>query len=289
MKRKRVRDWVEATRILAFPPSVVQMAVMAAALGWRHGGCDWINIALSVLVLVCLHVGTNILGDCRDHETGVDFPGAPNDVTWIQDGRFAVRELRMFAASFVAVGVALGLVVAMRSSWSVLLIGAAGVVLALGYPRLKYHALGDVAVFLAFTVLPAVGIGIVALGRFLPETLLVALPPGLVTVAILNANNIRDVESDARAGCRTLPMVVGVDAAKWMYYMEVAVAYALLPVLVVAGLAPYASAIVFLTAPFAVRNILAMRRGEVSGLVVPSAMLQLAFGALFAVSFLVAF
>ena len=84
-------------------------------------------------------------------------------------------------------------------------------------------------------------------------------------------------------------MVVGVDAAKWMYYMEVAAAYALLPALMVAGLAPYASAIVFLTAPFAVRNILAMRRGEVSGLVVPSAMLQLAFGALFAVSFLVAF
>ena len=44
MKRKRVRDWVEATRILAFPPSVVQMGVMAAALGWRHGGCDWTNI-----------------------------------------------------------------------------------------------------------------------------------------------------------------------------------------------------------------------------------------------------
>ena len=93
MKRRRIRDWVEATRILAFPPSVVQMGVMASALGWRHGGCDWTNIVLSVLVLVCLHVGTNILGDCRDHETGVDFPGAPNDVTWIQDGRFAVRNI----------------------------------------------------------------------------------------------------------------------------------------------------------------------------------------------------
>ena len=50
MKRRRIRDWVEATRILAFPPSVVQMGVMAAALGWRHGGCDWTNIVPSAML-----------------------------------------------------------------------------------------------------------------------------------------------------------------------------------------------------------------------------------------------
>ncbi len=259
--------------------------MVAAYLVWMRSPCDWLNVALSLLVLVCLHAGTNILGDCRDHETGVDFPGAPNGVCWIFDGRFTVRELRRFAFALLGIGVALGLVVVLRSSLDVVWIGAAGVAIALGYPFLKYHALGDVAVFLAFTVLPSIGFGMVAVGEALPELILVTLPSGVQTVAILNANNIRDVVSDARAGCRTLPLVLGDGAAKWLFCVEVLVPYLAVLVMVWLGLVPRTAMSVFLSAPFAVGIVAALLGGRTGDVVIPSAQLQFVFAVLQAISF----
>ena len=288
MRKRRFSDWVLATRPWAFSASVIPVAAVAAALGWSQGACNWVNAALSVLVIVLLHAGADVLSDCRDHESGVDYPAAPNGVAWIRDGRFAVPTLRRYAWALVAAGSLLGLVVLLRSSWDLAWIGGAGVVVAVGYSFLKYRACGDLAVFLAFVALPAVGVGMAAVGRFLPETLLVALPPGLLTLGILNANNLRDVATDARAGCRTLPMVLGTRAAGALYLAQEFAPYLFVAAFVTAGLTPYAAVGTFLTLPLAVRNAATLRRGDLATLDRSSAQLQLLFGLLYVAAFPVA-
>ena len=288
MRKRRFSDWILATRPWAFSASVIPVAAVAAWLGCFKGGCDWVNAALSVLVIVLLHAGADVLSDCRDHGSGVDYPGAPNGVAWIRDGRFAVSTLRRYAGALLAAGSLLGLVVLARSSWSLAWIGGAGVLVAVGYSFLKYRACGDLAVFLAFVALPAAGVGMAVAGRFLPETLLVALPPGLLTLGILNANNIRDVATDARAACRTLPMVLGTRAAGALYLAQEFAPYLLVAAFITAGLTPYAAVGTFLTLPLAVRNAAALRRGELASLDRSSAQLQLLFGLLYVAAFPVA-
>jgi len=282
---RRLADWILVTRPWAFSASVIPIVAVAAALACRFGGCDWINVALSLAVLVFLQAATDVLSDCTDHERGVDYPGSPNGVTWIHEGRFGVPALRRYGLALLLVGVVLGCIVVMRSTWNVLWIGVAGVAIACGYSFLKYRALGDLAVFVAFTVLPSLGLGVVAVGSLLPETLLIALPPGLLTMAILNANNIRDIKTDAQAGCRTVPIAFGADAAKTVYLLQTFLPYLLVAAYVFAGLAPYAAVGTFLTLPLALRNARSVRKGELDFLDRGSAQLQLLFGVLLAVSF----
>ena len=285
MNGRRISDWVLATRPWAFSASVVPVLAVAGWLGWQGMLNCPLNVVLSLVVIVLLHAGTDVLSDCKDHERGVDYPGSPNGVTWIHDGRFGVRELRAFAIALLVFGAGIGLLVAARSAWSVLWIGAVGGLIALGYSMLKYHALGDVAVFLAFSLLPALGVGLVASGRYAVGPVLVVLPPGLLTLAILNANNIRDMRTDAAAGCRTFPLVCGLRLAKIVYVGETVLPYVLVAAYLTVGIVPYATIGTLLTLPLAIRNLTAICRGEVATLDRASAQLQLAFGVLFALAF----
>lgn len=282
---RRLRDWILVLRPWAFSASVVPVAAVSAWLGWRGGPWDGVNAVLSVVVIAFLHAGADVLSDCRDHESGVDFRGAPNGVTWIQDGRFGLAVLRRYAVALLAVGALLGCVILQRSAWQCLWVGAAGLAIAAGYSFLKYRACGDLAVFLAFVVLPALGVGAVVSGVWSGAAVLVALPPGLLTLSILNANNIRDVVRDGRAGCRTLPQAIGLRRARGLYVAETVLPYALVAGLLTARLLPYAAVGVFLTLPLAARNVAALRRGELDALDRSSARLQLLFGLLYVLAF----
>lgn len=94
MKKRTLLDWLIAVRPWAFSASVVPVVAVTLFLAGRFTVLDWPNAVLSVFVIVLLHAGTDVLSDCRDHESGVDYEGSPNGVTWIRCGLFTVRELR---------------------------------------------------------------------------------------------------------------------------------------------------------------------------------------------------
>ena len=289
---RTVRDWVIATRPWSFCASVVPILCVASAMGcWSQAPVNWVNAALALGVILFLHAGANVLSDCRDHEQGVDGPLSLNGVTWIRAKVFQVGELRCYGLALVGVGALLGILLLARTDWRLIWIGVAGLVLSTGYSLFKFRALGDLAVLTAFALLPALGTGYVMTGSLCPETLLVALPPGLLTMAILHANNMRDVVSDAEAGILTLPGVVGVNVSKGIYGLETALPFAGIAVLVALGRFPWAALLVALLLPLVVRNL---KRGLLAGgdlrvslatLDRDSAQLQLLFGLLLASAF----
>jgi len=254
---------------------------VTAFLAFRFPGrCDWLNAALSLVMMMLFQAGSSTLSDCSDHLSGVDRPDDPK-VTWIYSGLFSLATLRRYAAVLLALGSFAGVIILLRGNLDAVWLGVLAFALGLGYSFLKYRALGDVAILLAFALLPAIGVGRVVAGAYLPETLLVVLPVGLITLSIVHANNWRDIASDRAAGIRTLPILVGERASAAIYAVEVLLPYALVACGAFSGFFPIAAMAVFLTLPLALRNL----RSPLKSLDRASALLQLAFGAVYSVSF----
>ncbi len=190
--------------------SVVFGTTLAVTVG--HARISWPLFLLSTLAMVALHAASNLLNDACDHDRGLDTRVLPVSGAVVR-GYLTASQARRAAALLFGVGAALGLVIAWRVGWPVLLLGGAGLLLGVLYSAspagLKYHALGDLAVFLAFGVLGSLGAWTVQTGRPALLPALWAIPLSLLVVGILHANNWRDRESDAASGCVTIASTIG--------------------------------------------------------------------------------
>ena len=312
MKSNRtLKDWVIAVRPWSFPASVMPVLVSLAylwcyssvpslALWSQHAGQpqDMTGLLLCLPLMILVHAGGNLVSDYYDHIRGVDKPDGPNGVTWIHDGTFAPREILHYGLVLLSLGAAVGALIISRTGGQPLWIGALGLALALGYPWLKAHVLGDVDIFMCFALLPSLGMGYVGTGDYLWEMVVVCLPYGMLTVAILHANNTRDIANDTQAGLHTAASLMGWRGSQWSYVAEQWIPYALVAAMSVAvclrvGLAGLSLLLVVLTLPLARRNtkaMMAVQRGESSAigqLDKLSAQEQLSFGLLYALGFVV--
>ena len=106
---------------------------------------------------------------------------------------------------------------------------AAGVLIAVMYTapplRLKYNALGDVAVFVCFGPILMHFIAVILTGQMQQSINIFTIPVGLLTVAILHGNNTRDIQNDKSAGITTLAVVVGFSICRALYFFMIATSY----------------------------------------------------------------
>ena len=100
---------------------------------------------------------------------------------------------------------------------AVLLVGAAGVLLTVLYSFLKYHALGDLDIFIIFGILTVLGSTAAATGAIVWDALVLSVPLGIITVSVLHANNTVDIETDGAAGIKTFAMLLGAKASSILY------------------------------------------------------------------------
>lgn len=124
-------------------------------------------------------------------------------------------------------GILLGLYLMMRTGLPLLFIGLVGVLSATLYYKFKYVALGDLMIFICYGLAIALGTVYVMTGQLVWAVLPVSAPLGLLIVAILHANNTRDIEQDRSAGIRTLAMNQGLEGAQVTYQAFLLTAYLL--------------------------------------------------------------
>ena len=167
-KRRTLKNWIIATRPWALPASVMPILIMWAYLysqsdnGAAH--INWLNALLCLPLLSIVHSGGNMVSDYFDFTWGVDTKACSNGVTWIHDGTFRPKEILRYGLVLVALAVPIGVFLLYNSSWSGWWIGLAGVLLALVYPWMKSHHLGDINILVSFALLPALGTFFVAVG-----------------------------------------------------------------------------------------------------------------------------
>ena len=220
MKEHSLKEWVAATRYWSFPVSSMPVIATFAylfskgmlPLEWR----SLLVFVLSVLGVIVLHSAGNLLSDWADYRSGVDSEQAyavPNLVF----GHFQpVEYLRMSIVLFV-LGCLIGVGVVLLSGPAVLLVGVAGVLLTVLYSFLKYHALGDLDIFIIFGILTVLGSTAAATGAIVWDALVLSVPLGIITVSVLHANNTVDIETDGAAGIKTFAMLLGAKASSILY------------------------------------------------------------------------
>jgi 1,4-dihydroxy-2-naphthoate polyprenyltransferase len=263
-------------------PVVVGTAVAAA-----EGRPIWWRAVTALVVALALQIGTNYANDYSDGVRGTDKVRV-GPVRLVASGLASPAAVQRAAlASFGVAGVA-GLILAGAAGWWLILVGAACIAagwLYTGGPKpYGYAGLGELFVFVFFGLVATAGSAYVQLGRLTGLSLAASVPVGLLAVALLLVNNLRDIPGDSVAGKRTLAVRLGAPATRVVY-----VAAVLLPFAVASSLAASrpGSLLSLLALPLAIQPIRTVVRGETGkGLItvlIATSRLQLAFGALLAV------
>jgi 1,4-dihydroxy-2-naphthoate octaprenyltransferase len=211
------KKWLVAARPWALPASAMPV-IFGTALAAVIGGARFapLRFLWALVTMMALHSAANMLSDVFDFRRGLDRDVTPVSGAivrgWLTDGQVA----RGAAVLFILGGIS-GLLIALAVGRSLLVVGAIGVAVGVFYTVLKAHALGDLAVFLDFGLLGAAGAWIVQTGSFSWLPVVWTVPMALLVIAILHANNWRDIASDGARRVTTVAGLLG-DRGSFAYY-----------------------------------------------------------------------
>ncbi len=279
--------WVLALRPRTLTAALVPVAV-GSALAAREGRFAPLPALAALAGALLIQIGTNLANDYFDFRRGADTaervgPVRVTQAGWVAPSRVLAAALGSFAAAAV-----IGVYVIAVGGWPFALVGALSIAsgyLYTGGPYpLGYHGLGDVFVFAFFGVVAVTGTYALQAQHLTALAFLASLPVGALATAILVVNNLRDVETDARAGKRTLAVRLGARAARAQYFALLAVSFAVPLALVGAGLARWPVLLPLLCLPLALPPGAKVRRATGAPLneaLGGTARLQLAYGLLF--------
>lgn len=293
MKGHSFKDWMIAVRPWSFPASAMPVLVVLAYLFWMEQSIDWANGIWALLNIVVFHAAGNTWSDYFDYKRKVDAKDTFGAKT-LTDGMFAPKEIYRLSLALLVVALIAGIGLVWRTGLPLLYIGIGGAACSLLYPFLKYNALGDLVIFMAYALLPTLGTAFVASGFIVWDVLWVAVPVGLITVAILHANNTRDMQTDARASIHTLAMNLGRKASVYLYCAEILFPFGWVAGCAATGTFPGWTLLVLLASIPAVGNVRMMERflhkgvAAIANLDEMTAKLQLLFSLIFALSFVIA-
>jgi 1,4-dihydroxy-2-naphthoate octaprenyltransferase len=234
----------------------------------------WSHFVLAVVVALAVQVAVTFANDYFDGTRGVDTVLRAGPTRAVATG--LVSPQRMLAATFAAMAVAAaaGIALAALVSWWLLLIGAAAFVALLGYsggPRPYASAgLGELFVFLFFGLAATLGSAYVQHERLTLTAWLCAIATGLLAVALLVVNNLRDVPTDAVAGKRTLAVRLGDARTRQLFVALVVVALLIAVVGVPLAANSLWPVLAVLAVPLALEPLRAVRGGGVGRALVPA-------------------
>ena len=252
------------TTRLPFLSATIVPVVLGIAIAARQGSFDLLTAILTVIGASFVQLGLNVANDVFDTAQGADdanvtptkFSGGSRV---IQYGLVSFRQMAGLATIFyVAAGLIGLLLLALRGSPALLVIGVVGFIVSIGYtaPPLKfvYRGLGEIAVALGFGPLMLLGAYVVQTrGALSWEPVVASLPIALLVALILYVNEIPDRRGDARAGKRTLPVRLAKPTVIAGYRLAAIAAYVILVVGVVLGLLPVTVLLALLTIPLALQ------------------------------------
>lgn len=219
----QIKSWLIAFRLRTLPLATASI-FMGSGLAALHGTHRWPVSVLAVLTAVFLQILSNLANDYGDFQNGADLAGRVGPDRMVASGSISPSAMKkaMGVLAALSLGTGIALLWLAFGGFSVafvvlFILGLAAIAAAVKYTAGKnpygYAGLGDVSVLLFFGLLAVMGTYYLHAQSIQPDLLLPALGMGLLSVAVLNLNNMRDRESDARAGKRTIPVRFGAQAA----------------------------------------------------------------------------
>ncbi|HET7466544.1 MAG TPA: 1,4-dihydroxy-2-naphthoate polyprenyltransferase [Candidatus Dormibacteraeota bacterium] len=246
--------WWSAVRPATLAASVAP--VLAGTAIAIHGGAIRPLAGLGALVVaLAMQLGVNFANDYSDHRRGADTAARVGPVRAASSGIVPPEQVR--AAAIAAFGVAglAGVALSIATDWRLLVVGAACLLagwLYTGGPRpYGYLGLGELFVFVFFGLVATAGTVYVESLRVTPLAILFGCSIGFLATSILVLNNLRDIETDAAAGKRTLATLIGRRRTLYLLAVVTAAAFAVPIVVFMSGLAPVTVMAVHFAIPIA--------------------------------------
>lgn len=213
-----VARWVEGARPRTLPAAVVPVLVGTMAV--RPSEILWGRMALAGIVALGVQIGTNYANDYSDGIRGTDEVRV-GPVRLVGQRLASPRAVKLAAISSFAVAAIAGLVLCALAGWWLVVVGAAAIAAGWFYtggPRpYGYLGLGEAFVFVFFGIVATAGSAYVQ-HRSVPAIAWIAsVTVGLLATALLEANNLRDIDGDVTSNKRTLAVRLGRSRAGWLF------------------------------------------------------------------------
>ena len=272
----QLKPWIIAARLRTLPLAVSNI-LLGSFLAYNQGKFSIIILLLGLATAVLLQVLSNFANDYGDFINGADEKRISKYERVLQSGKINPKQMRwmliiLTLLTFVT-GISL-IIFAANALGTIALvvffgIGILCIIAAITYTIGKkpygYIGMGDIAVFIFFGIVGVCGIYVLQTRQWDWHVLLPAASFGLLSVGVLNINNIRDLESDRISGKKTLAVRIGLEKAKIYHTWLILIAVILG---IVSTLLDFHSAfqlLYLLTIPFFIMNVYRVRSSEYSG------------------------
>lgn len=217
------RTWIKAFRLRTLPLAVSSIA-MGGFLASAAGAFRWDIFLLCILTTIFLQILSNLANDYGDSIHGADGVDRKGPSRAVQSGAVTMVQMRVAVIIFVLLSLFSGvtlLLVSFGLAWKGILfffgLGVLSIIAAMAYTMGKrpygYAGLGDLSVLIFFGFVGVLGSYYLFTKNVTTFSLLPALSCGLFSIAVLNINNIRDIDSDRKAGKFSIPVRIGREKA----------------------------------------------------------------------------
>lgn len=287
-----LKNWLQAFRLRTLPLALTSVG-MGGFLAAFYEKFDAIVFLLSIVTTIFLQILSNLANDYGDSVSGVDKERV-GELRTVQSGAITKNQMLRAIGVFVILALCSGLsllyVAFFRDkqayAWQYFLgflgLGLLAIVAAITYTVGKkpygYVGLGDLSVLLFFGWVGVIGSFFLHAKSFEWDLLLPATACGLFAVAVLNLNNIRDIETDRKAGKNSIPVRLGRKKAVWYHYTILALAFVCALIYALIHFSHWYQFAFFVVVPFLLRNAWAVSR--LQGLDLDAYLKQMALTAL---------
>ena len=221
-----MKNWIQAARLRTLPLSISGIIMGSYIAKWRLGTegkeWDWKIFALALLVTLLYQILSNYANDYGDGIKGTDQKRSNQaESRAVASGKITAKQMKNAVVLFSVLSLVATLALLyyaffpsyIKEFWIFIGLGIASILAAIGYTVGKkpygYLGLGDIMVFIFFGLVSVVGSYFLFTKSFEWDILLPASAIGMMSVAVLNLNNMRDIESDRLSGKKSLALRIG--------------------------------------------------------------------------------
>ena len=261
-----LKEWFMVTRPWGYALSIMPAALAVAYVFFENSvtplDVNWWYGILAVIASPILQAGGNMMSDYYDYKNNVDRKETYGSSWMLVNKQFEPREVYWFSISMMVIGNIIGIYLLLNTSWHLLWIGLAGIIGSYFYFFMKYRALGDLNIFIIYGQLISLGTYLVMTNALSWKMLLVAAAPGFLIVNVLHANNTRDIKHDGVAKIKTAAMLLGIKGSIIYYFAFTIGAYLLIVLCVIFGIQHWATLLIFISLPMALKLMKQMRTAD---------------------------
>ncbi|MGI5913007.1 MAG: 1,4-dihydroxy-2-naphthoate polyprenyltransferase [Syntrophomonadaceae bacterium] len=276
-------------------PAACGPVILGTGLALGDGVFRLLPALACLLVALLLQIGSNLANDVLDFKKGTDTKERTGPLRVTQAGLLTPRQMLAGTIVVFTLAAAVGLYLIYLGGWPIFLLGLLAIISAIAYTGgpfpLGYNGLADIFVFFFFGPVAVIGTYYLQAGFVSEIAWWASIPPGLLITALLVVNNLRDIETDRKAGKKSLPVRFGVKFTRIYYISLLALSYLVPLVLWLSGKAPSLILLAWLTLPqiaTLITDVFTKKGSPLNETLAATAKLGLFFSVLFAVGYVFA-